>query len=206
MDRTITSNNLTFESLGDAFNLGLPIFLLLISIASFIWFGIEIKKKRIEFRSLISWFVWNVIYTVTILYVLIVAILHLYNIQNIPNILNNFAHFVFGIDMQNGKQWIIIIILSFISFTLIKTLQNSIKIAKLELKMNELNKQVAILMGQVNRTTDFKNLPLATKAKTSKEIKAELKEKIKIQKAELKAKEKMRLLSENDNNQEEKDG
>ncbi|NQZ66263.1 MAG: hypothetical protein HRT99_03550, partial [Mycoplasmatales bacterium] len=129
---------------------------------------------------------------------LIVTILHFFHIENIPNILNNLAHYAFGIDMQNGKQWIIIIILAFISYTLIKTLQNSIKIAKMENRINELNKQVAILMGQVNRTTDFENLPLATKAKTSKEIKAELKEKIRIQKAEIKAKEKMRLLSENE--------
>ncbi|NQZ65897.1 MAG: hypothetical protein HRT99_01610, partial [Mycoplasmatales bacterium] len=56
------NDSLTFESLGDSFNLGLPIFLLIISIGSFIWFGIEVRKKRIEFKSLIAWFVWNIIY------------------------------------------------------------------------------------------------------------------------------------------------
>lgn len=189
---------MTFESLGDSFNLGLPIFLLLISILSFIWFGIEVKKKRIEFKSLITWVIWNFIFIVIIFYVLIVTILHLFYIEHVPNLLNNIAHYAFGIDMTNGKQWILIIILGFISFILVQTLKNSIKIARLDTRIDQMNKQVAILMGQVNRTTDFENLPLATKAKTSKEVKAELKEKIKIQKVEMKAKEKMRLLSDKD--------
>lgn len=185
----------SFEKLGESMNLGLPIFLFLIAITSFAWFGVEVRKKRIEMKSLVSWLIWNTLYTIAITYILIVTILHVNNVDHIPNIFNQFAHYAFGLDIDNGKQWLILLILAFIAYILVKTLQNSIKIARLDLRIDELNKQVAILMGQVNRTTDFENLPLATKEKTSKQIKAELKEKIKIQKAKIKASEKMKLLS-----------
>lgn len=187
--------NLTFENQGEIMNLGLPIFLFIIAFGSFIWFAIEVKKKRIELKSMISWLIMNSIYTLSIIYILIITILHIHYVDNAPNIFNELAHYAFGIDMENGKQWIILLILGFIAYILIKTLANSIKIARLDARIDLLNKQVAILMGQVNRTTDFENLPLAVKEKTSKEYKAELKEKIKIQKVKIKANEKLKLLS-----------
>lgn len=190
----------SFEKLGEAMNLGLPIFLFIIATLSFVWFGIEIRKKRIEFKALFSWFMWTVVFSVIVLYILIVSILHVANIDNVPNIFNQLAHYVFGLDMENGKQWIILLLLSLIALILVKSLSNSIKIAKLDSRINTLNKQVAILMGQVNRTTDFENLPLSTKEKTSKEVKAELKEKIKIEKVKMKADKKLQLLSDKDNN------
>lgn len=186
----------SFETLGETMNLGLPIFLFLIAISSFVWFAVEIKNKRLQFKHLVSWFVWNTIYTVAIVYVLIVTILHVANVDNVPNIFNQLAHYAFGLDMDNGKQWIILLILSFIAFILVKTMQNATRISRLDKRIDMLNKQVAILMGQVNRTTDFENLPLATKEKTSKQIKDELREKIRIQKANIKANKKLQLLSE----------
>ena len=189
--------NWSFEKLGRAMNIGLPIFLFILAIGSFIWSVYEIRKKRINLKSLIVWLTWNILYTIAITYVLIVTILHIAHVENVPNIFNQLAHYAFGIDMQNGKQWVILLILSFIAFILILTLRNSINISKQEARLDKLNKQVAILMGQVNRTTDFDNLPLATKQKNAKEIKQELREKIKIQKAKIKAEKRMQLLSQN---------
>ena len=195
MTNTTTQPAWTYETLGDSFNLGMPIFLFLIAIMSFVWFGREVKKKRVQFKALAFWFFWNLLYTIAITYVLIVAILHVAHIHNVPNIFNMLAHYAFGINMDNGKQWLILMILAFIAVMLVWILRNSIKIARTELRISELNKQVAILMGQVNRTTDYEKLPLAVREKTAREIKQELKEKVKIQKARIKAKEKIQLLS-----------
>ena len=184
-----------FESLGQPINLGLPIFLFIIAIFSFIWFLYEVKKKRIEWKSLISWIIWNSIYMLITLYILIIASIHAAGIKNIPNIFNEIAYYLFGLDFENEKQWIILFILMFIAIILIQTLKNSIKISKLDLRIDELNKQTAILMGQVNRTTDFENLPLAFKQKNSKEIKNELREKLKIEKAKIKIDKKIKLLT-----------
>ena len=173
------------EDLGNWVNIGLPVFFLVIAIASFVWFSIEVKKKRIMFKQMATWLTLNIIFTIFVVYVLIIAILHIYYVGNAGNIFNMISHYVFGLEMQNGKQWIILLILGFISYILIKTLNNSLKIAKLNSRLDRLNKEVAILSGKVTKSTTFKK-DVAGVKKSSKEIKSELKEEIKIAKLKTK--------------------
>ena len=132
-----------------------------------------------------TWLTLNIIFTIFVVYVLIIAILHIYYVGNAGNIFNMISHYVFGLEMQNGKQWIILLILGFISYILIKTLNNSLKIAKLNSRLDRLNKEVAILSGKVTKSTTFKK-DVAGVKKSSKEIKSELKEEIKIAKLKTK--------------------
>ena len=169
------------EDLGNWVNIGLPIFFLVIAIASFVWFSIEVKKKRIMFKQMATWLTLNILFTVLVIYVLIISILHVYYVGNAGNIFNMISHYVFGIEMTNGKQWIILLILGFISYILIKTLNNSLKIAKLSSRLDRLNREVAILTGKVTKSTSFKK-DVSNVKKTSKEVKSELKEEIKIAK------------------------
>ena len=179
----ITANR---EAMGDAINLGFPLFLLIISFLSFVWFSLELKKKRLELKTMIAWFVLNIFYTITVAYVLIIAILHFFYIDNAINIFNYIAYNIFGINLSGGKEWIILLILGFISYILVKTLHNSIKISKLNIRVDQLSKDVAILSGKVNKTASLKTTEFQLQ-KTSKEVKIELKEKIKVAKLEAEA-------------------
>ncbi|WKX02522.1 hypothetical protein [Candidatus Mycoplasma mahonii] len=169
------------EELGNVMNLGLPIFLLIIAISSFVWFTIEVKRKKIELKNMIGWLTTNIIFTLFVIYILIVSILHLFNIDNIPNIFNMIAYYMFGIKMDNAKQWIILLILGFIAYILLKSLKNSIEIAKLNKRVDMLGNEVSILKGKINKTTKF-NIKVPKVEKSVKVIKDELKEKRKIAK------------------------
>ena len=182
------------EDLGNWVNIGLPIFFLVIAIASFVWFSIEVKRKRIMFKQMATWLSLNILFTIFVIYVLIISILHVYYVGNAGNIFNMVSHYVFGIEMANGKQWIILLILGFISYILVKTLNNSLKIAKLSSRLDKLNREVAILTGKVTKSTTFKK-DVANVKKTSKEVKIELKEEIKI--AKIKSKHQSKLKTTN---------
>ena len=182
------------ENLYDAVNLGLPIFFLVISVSSFIWFGIEVKKKRIEFKSMATWFTLNIIFTIIIIYILIISILHLYGVGNAANLFNLISEHVFGMTLKNGKEWVILLILAFISYILIQTLRNSIKISNLNKRIDDLGKEVAILSGKVNKSATFAS-KVATPKVTAKELKTELKEQIKIAKVKSRAKQKLDAIN-----------
>ena len=182
------------ENLYDAVNLGLPILFLLISIGSFIWFAIEVRKKRLEFKSMATWFTLNILFTVIIIYILIISVLQFFGISNAANLFNLIAQYVFGMTLPNGKEWVILLILAFISYILIKTLRNSIKISKLNKRIDDLGKEVAILAGKVNKSASFSS-KIATPKVTAKELKAELREKIKIARAKKRAEQKLNSIS-----------
>ena len=184
---------LSREPLGEAVNLGFPIFLFLIAISSLIWFVVEIKRKRLELKTMIAWFVLNIIYIIVVTYVLIISILHLFYISNAPNIFNLISHYLFGLSLSNGREWIILLILAFISYILVKTLANSIKISKMDERINELKKEVAILSGKVNKTAKF-NTDRFVIQKSSQEIRQELKEKVKIAKLKANTEEKLEKI------------
>ena len=185
-----SKNAWVYEDLGDWINIGLPIFFLVIAIASFVWFAIEIKRKRIVFKQMATWLSLNILFTVFVVYVLIISILHIYYVENAGNIFNMISTHVFGITMSNGKQWVILLILGFISYILIKSLNNSLKIAKLDKRVDRLNKEVAILSGKISKTTNF-NKDVASIKKTRKETKGVLREEVKL--AKLKKKHYVKL-------------
>lgn len=184
------------EKLHNAVNLGLPIFFLIISIASFIWFAIEVKKKRLEFKSMATWFTLNILFTIIIVYILIISILHFYGFGNAANLFNLISEHVFGMTLENGKEWVILLILAFISYILVKTLRNSIKISKLNKRVDDLGKEVAILSGKVNKSATFTS-NIAKPKVTVKEVRTELREKIKIARAKKRAEQKLNAISKN---------
>lgn len=187
-------SNIVRENLYDAVNLGLPILFLVISISSFIWFGVEVKKKRLSFKSMVTWFSLNILFTIAIVYILIVSILHFYGFDKAANVFNLIAEYAFGITLDNGKEWVILLILGFISYILVKTLKNSIEISRLNKRIDELGKEVAILSGKVNKSANFAK-EVAKPKVTAKEVKSELKEKIKIAKVKKKAEQKLNNIA-----------
>ena len=194
-----TSTTANWEVMGELKNLGFPIFLFIVSISSLIWFLVEIKKKRLELKTMIAWFILNLVYTITVLYVLIISILHYFYIDNAINIFNYIAYNLFGINMEGGKEWVILLILGFISYILIKSLHNSIKISKLNIRVDELSKDVAILSGKVNKSADLSTTEFRI-PKNSKEVKIALKEKIKVAKLEAEAAIKLEEISDSRKN------
>ena len=68
---------------------------------------------------------------------------------------------------------------------------NSIRIVRLDDRIDDLNQEVAILRGKINQTANFTNLPLPTSLPSSKEIKSRIKSKIRNIKGELKADKKL---------------
>ena len=169
--------------LGELVSLGFPIFLLIIASLSLVWFVVEIKRKRIDMKTMIIWLIMNIIYIIAVIYILLVAILNVAEI-GAPNIFNMFAYSVFGINMEDGKQWIILLILAFISYVLVNTLVNTIKISKLNGRVDDLSKEVAIISGKINKTSDLDTKEFVI-PRTYKEIKIDSKERVKIAKLEV---------------------
>lgn len=190
------------ESTGDIINLGFPIALLIIAIFSFFWFWLEIKKKRIQLNTMVVWLILNIIYVLIIIYITIIEGLHLANIDAL-NIFNWIAFNWFGINLANGKEWIILLIFMFISYILIKSLYNSIKISKLQTELHTLSREVAILSGKVNNTLEYKPKDYVSE-KTYKEAKKDIKEKLKIAKLEVETKKKIAEMLYKDEKQSKK--
>lgn len=136
-------------------NIGLPIFLVIVSLFSLFWFVRETKRKRLSFRSMAMWFTLNIVYTTVIIYVLIVTALQIAGYDRAINIVDWIAHYVFGFSLDGGKEWVFILIFAFISYILIKTLRNSLKLADIRAKMDALNRRVSVLTGKVNKSTDY---------------------------------------------------
>lgn len=174
--------------------IGLPVALSIIVVAVWIFIIIEIKRKRLEIKDIVLWFSLNIIFTISVFYIMIVNILQFLGYPE-ANVFNWLAFYAFGMDF-NGQEWIILIIIMFIAFIVGQVMALMVKIQKLHKRVDDLNKEVAVLSGKVNRTADFDKLKVATNQKTVRETKQELKEKIKIAKAKKKAKNKMKMITQ----------
>lgn len=172
--------------------LGFPIAFLLIAIATFIFVGIEIKKKRLEIKEIIAWLILNTLFTTIIIYVLVVGVVKFYH----PNVINAFDWLgVHAFHLTTDSEpWIILLIFGFIAFILLSTMINTVRVQRMNKRIDELNREVAILSGKVNKSADFSKFELAENEKTFQEIKQELREEVKIAKARKKAKEKIKEL------------
>lgn len=175
-------------------HIGAPIVLLLISVFTYIFVSIEIKKRRIEFKDIVSWFIVNTIYTLCVLYILVVEIVQFAFQKEIINIFSWITHKGLGIDLD-GQEWILLLIFAFITFILVQVMITTIRVQRLKKNVDDLNKEVAILAGKVNKTADLNLRKVAKKTQSFSDLKSELREKIKIARANKKANEKLKLLS-----------
>lgn len=191
-------------SLGNVLSIAMPTFLLAIALGTMIWFIFEVKRKRLQLKTMIVWFILNLLYTLVIMYVLIVTIAQIFNIPA-PNIFTLFVFYVLGLELPNNMEWIFLLIFGFITYILIKTMLNAIRIAQLDDRIDDLNQEVAILRGKINQTAEFENLPLPASLPSSKEIKSRIKSKIHHIRAELKAEKKLSNLQKKYNEQVNKD-
>lgn len=172
--------------------LGFPIAFLLIAIATFIFVGLEIKKKRLEIKEIIAWLILNTLFTTIIIYVLVVGVVKFYH----PSVINAFDWLgVHAFHLTTDSEpWIILLIFGFIAFILLSTMINTVRVQRMNKRIDALNREVAILSGKVNKSADFSKFELAENEKTFQEIKQELREEVKIAKARKKAKEKIKEL------------
>ena len=133
-------------------NIGLPIFLLLVSIGSIVWFFIEVKRKTIRFRNLVSWFTLSIFFLTVVVYVLIVTSLQVAGVDRAVNIFDWVSHYLFGFNLDAGKEWIFILLLALSAYLLVASLRNSIRISRFEANIDKLNKKIAILAGKLEKT------------------------------------------------------
>lgn len=180
---------------GKVVTISMPSFLLAISLATMLWFFIEVKRKRLQLKVMVTWFIFNLLYTFLITYIFIVTILQIFHYPA-PNIFTLFVYYVLGLELPNNMEWVFLIIFAFITYVLTKSMLNSLRIARLDDRIDELNQEIAILRGKINQTADFKNLPLPSAEPSSREIKSQLKNKIRDIRAEIKAEKKLQELKE----------
>lgn len=182
-------------SLGNVVSIAMPTFLLAIALATMIWFFVEVKRKRLQLKIMIVWFILNTLYTIMILYVFIVTILQIFNFPAF-NIFTLFSYYVLGLELPNNMGWVFLLIFGFITYVLIKSMLNSLRIARLDDRIDDLNQEVAILRGKINETAEFKHLPLPATTPSPKEIKFKIKSKLRNIRAELKAEKKLHHLKQ----------
>lgn len=176
--------------------IGLPVTLLIIVLAIWIFIIVEIKRKRLEIKDIVLWFTLNIIFTVSVFYIMVINILDYFNlVKPEANIFNWIAYHAFGMEFA-GQEWIILVIIIFLAFVIGQVMSLMVKVQKLHKRVDDLNKEVAVLSGKVNKTANFDKVKVASNTKTAKEIKQELNEKIKIAKAKKKAQTKMKTITQ----------
>lgn len=134
--------------------IGIPITLLIISIISFVLIVLEIRKKNIEIKNIVTWIILNSIFGFFVFYIVIVESMILSNIK-VTNIFSWFVVNAFGITLS-GQEWVILLLFAFIIFLMVQTVFNSVRTQKINKRIDDLNKETAVLSGKVNQTATFK--------------------------------------------------
>ena len=132
----------------------MPITLLVISIIAFVLIVLEIRKKNIEIKNIVTWIILNSIFGFFVFYIVIVESMILSNVK-VVNIFSWFVVNAFGITL-GGQEWVILLLFAFIIFLMIQTVINSVKTQRINKRIDDLNKETAVLSGKVNETAKFK--------------------------------------------------
>ncbi|MCR8613398.1 MAG: DUF2304 domain-containing protein [Mycoplasma sp.] len=165
MQTVINGNNIfgavpeTGNKAADGFlQIGIPIILLVVVMLVTFKFIRNIQKGVLSLRDSTAWIVFNVFMFLTSLYLVIVVILS-YTGATDYNLFKEIAHYL-GISSNNGEEWLTFIILLVMSFIYLRLFQNTLKIAKLRQRIEELSREFAILNGKITETSSIPLEPI----------------------------------------------
>lgn len=182
-------------------NIAIPVFFLILTILSFVWFGFAFRKKNLPNSTIINWLAINILFLVLFTYLLILGIVQAFQ-PSFPYDSYNFfqwiAQSIFGIS--NGVSsiaWLILLFILMFVITLATLINALIKLNIQNKRINDLNRNLAILKGKVS--IDMKELHFDTSELSAEELKHLLDEQLAKEKLKTKYKNKFIRLNRTTN-------
>ena len=173
--------------------IGFPILFLACAVLSCVWFGISFGKKKLSSGITVSWLSLNIIFLALSLYLLIIGLVAIYH-SNFPyskyNFLDWIGYHAFGIEKNS---WVILLILLFVfllTIFILKLINDQSVQAK---RINELNRNLAILKGKI--AVEINELNFDTSELSVDELKYLLDEQLEKEKLKAKYKNKLERIS-----------
>lgn len=135
-------------------NVGLPIVFLLLVGISFLWFAITLKRKNVSNSTIVKWLIINIVFLALFVYLLIIGIISEVRIEAFDykkyNFLQLIAIHILGFDNDKAPwAWSFIIIIIFLIMSLSIAISTIIKLNQQKYRINELNRNLAILKGKI---------------------------------------------------------
>ncbi len=182
-------------------NIAIPIFFLIITILSFVWFGFIFRKKNSSTSLIVNWLAINILFLVIFVYLLILGIVKEFQ-PSFPYENYNFFQWIATNIFRfpnntNGEEtywsWLVIIFIMMFVITLAIMINLLIKFNIQNKRINDLNRNLAILKGKV--AIDMKELNFDTSELSAEELKHLLEEQLAKEKIKLKYKNKFVRLN-----------
>lgn len=176
--------------------IGLPIIFLLLTIVSFIWFGITIKRKNISNSTTIKWLTINLVFLVLFVYLFILGIAYEVNKSfdyDSYNFLQWIAINVLRFDPSQKWAWTMIVLVFIVIMSVSISISTIIKLNQQNYRINELNRNLAILKGKISIGMNEFNFD--TSELSIEELKYLLEEQLAKEKLKAKYKNKLSRLS-----------
>lgn len=136
-----------FGPLDTLLQLGFPIILLLMVSVTSTLIILRIRNNKISIHKSMTWIVLNILLLGMSIYLIISVILAYANVTSF-NVFNEIGHYL-GIS-NSGQEWLIFIMLIFISFTYLKLFRNTLELATLKDRQETLSREIAILNGKID--------------------------------------------------------
>lgn len=182
-------------------NIAIPVFFLILTILSFVWFGFAFRKKNLPNSTIINWLAINILFLVLFTYLLILGIVQAFQ-PLFPYDSYNFfqwiAQSIFGISNNvSSIAWLILLFILMFVITLATLINALIKLNIQNKRINDLNRNLAILKGKVS--IDMKELHFDTSELSAEELKHLLDEQLAKEKLKTKYKNKFIRLNRTTN-------
>ena len=174
-------------------NIAIPVFFLILTILLFVWFGFTFRKKNLPTSTIINWLAINILFIVLFVYLLILGIVKQFQPSFAYDSFNFFqwiAVSIFGINVLDSASWLILMFILMFVITLAILINSLIKLNIQNKRINDLNRNLAILKGKVS--IDMKELHFDTSELSAEELKYLLEEQ--LAKEKLKAKYKNKFI------------
>lgn len=174
-------------------NIAIPVFFLILTILLFVWFGFTFRKKNLPTSTIINWLAINILFLVLFTYLLILGIVKKFQPSFAYDNFNFFqwiAVNIFGINVAESASWLILVLILMFVITLTILINSLIKLNIQNKRINDLNRNLAILKGKVS--IDMKELHFDTSELSAEELKHLLEEQ--LAKEKLKAKYKNKFI------------
>lgn len=170
-----------------------PILFIAFAIISCVWFSIAFRKKTIRTKTSVFWITINVIFLGFSVYLLIINLIWIYR-SDFPyhkyNIFDWIGKNAFGI---NKNSWIILLFILLTFVSLVISINITIKFDEQNRKINDLNRNLAILKGKI--AIDIHEMNFDTSELSVEELRFLLEEQLAKEKMKLKYKNKLERLS-----------
>ncbi len=170
-----------------------PILYLLFSIISCIWLAAAFRKKILTTKSLVVWVFINVLSLTLSSYLVIIAFIHAFN-SDFPYEKLNFLDYIgkqlFGIQKNS---WVILLGVILIFVLIVICIHIAVKFNAQNQKINDLNRNLAILKGKIAIETE--DLEFNTAELSADELKLLLEEQFIKEKLKSKYKAKIEKVS-----------